>query len=58
MMRRLHAGQDVRIRRVRRMRARLRMGHYESPMKLEVVMDKLLDDALSSDAQRSPRAGD
>ena len=38
----LRAGQDVRRRKTRRLRAAVRAGRYENEMKLTIAMEKLL----------------
>jgi hypothetical protein len=40
----LRHGQDVRRRKVRRLRGAVRAAVYENPLKLHVALDKLADD--------------
>jgi hypothetical protein len=44
MLAALRSGQDVRRRKVRRLRGAVRAAAYENPLKLHVALDKLADE--------------
>jgi hypothetical protein len=44
MLKRIRAGLDRRTRKVRRLRAAIRVGAYENDLKLHIAMDRLLAD--------------
>jgi hypothetical protein len=46
MLKRIRAGLDRRTRKVRRVRAAIRVGAYENDLKLNIAMDRLLADFL------------
>ena len=46
MLKRIRAGLDRRTRKVRRLRAAIRVGVYENDLKLHIAMDRMLADLV------------
>ena len=46
MLKRLRAGLDQRARKVRRLRAAIKVGVYENDLKLHIAIDRLITDLL------------
>jgi hypothetical protein len=53
MMELLRAGADVRARKVRRLRAAVRVKAYENQLKLSIAVDRLLNQTMEADPQES-----
>src|SRR2546423_5351493 len=51
MLGKLRDGHDVRTRRTRRLRGAVRAGRYESPLKLQIALIKLLEDTAGTPAR-------
>jgi hypothetical protein len=53
MMELLRAGADVRARKVRRLRAAVRVKAYENQLKLSIAVDRMLNQTMENDPQES-----
>ena len=53
MMELLRAGADVRARKVRRLRAAVRVKAYENQLKLSIAVDRMLNETIEGEPQES-----